>query len=38
MYLVHRLIAKTFILNPNNYEQINHINENKLDNSVENLE
>lgn len=38
VYLVHRLIAKTFILNPNNYEQINHINENKLNNSVENLE
>lgn len=35
---VHQLIALTFIPNPNNYPHINHINENKLDNSVENLE
>lgn len=38
IYLKHRLIAETFISNPNNYKQVNHINENKLDNSVENLE
>ena len=35
---VHRLIALTFIPNPNGYNIINHINENKKDNSVENLE
>lgn len=35
---LHRLIAKTFIPNPNNYPQINHINENKKDNRAENLE
>ena len=35
---VHRLIAKTFIPNPHNLPQINHINENKADNRAENLE
>lgn len=35
---VHQLIALTFIPNPNNFTQINHINENKTDNRVENLE
>lgn len=35
---VHQLVALTFIPNPNNYPHINHINENKLDNRVENLE
>lgn len=35
---VHRLIAMTFIPNPNNYPVINHINHNRLDNRVENLE
>lgn len=37
-YLVHRLVAKTFIPNPNKYKEVNHKNENPLDNRVENLE
>lgn len=35
---VHRLVANVFIANPNNYKIINHIDENKSNNSVENLE
>lgn len=34
---VHRLIAKTFIPNPSNYQEVDHINRCKDDNNVHNL-
>ena len=38
MFTCHRLVAKSFLQNTNNYEQVNHINGIKSDNSVSNLE
>jgi len=37
-FLLHRLVAKTFIPNPNNLETVNHKDENPKNNRADNLE
>lgn len=36
--LIHRVVALAFIPNPNNYPQVNHLDFNRLNNAIENLE
>lgn len=37
-FLVHRLVAGNFLPNPNNYKEVNHIDCNRLNNNLDNLE
>ena len=36
-FKLHRLVAQEYLCNPDNKEEVNHLNENKTDNRVENL-
>ena len=38
MFKIHKAVAETFIPNPNCYKVINHIDGNKLNNNINNLE
>ena len=37
-YTIHRLVARYFIPNPNNYSDVDHIDNNKFNNCVDNLQ
>lgn len=37
-YYIHRLVAQSFVPNPNNYRIVNHKDENKYNNYADNLE
>ena len=37
-YLIHRLVGQHFIENPNNFQELNHKDEDKTNNCVSNLE
>jgi hypothetical protein len=37
-FLIHRLVAETFVDNPKQLKEINHINQDKTDNKATNLE
>ena len=37
-YCIHKLLAETFIENPNNYPVVDHLDGNKINNNLDNLE